>query len=89
MFARACLCRCAGKAQWFGTARGLLPEGNRFFQFASCSVAGDVLTVRLQNADVVSKDVMTAGDLATAISANADNPCLFRDAMAFHRSDHD
>ena len=60
-----------------------LPEDNRVFQFATYSVKGDTITVRLLNSEVVNKDVASTKELAKAIADNKDNPSLFREAMVF------
>lgn len=87
MFARACLCRTADRTlvqlEWVGTAQGKLPEDNRVFQFATYSVVGDTLTVRMLNADIVKKEVTSSDELAKAIAGNKDNPNIFRDKMVF------
>ena len=89
MFARVCLCRGAGKTlvqlEWIGTAQGKLPEDNRVFQFAAYSVAGDTITIRLLNADLVKRDVKSSDELAKAIADNKDKPDLFRNAMVFRK----
>ena len=89
MYARACLCRTSDKGlvqlKWFGSAQGDLPEDNRVYQFAAYSVKADKLTVRMLNADVVSKDVASTKELAGAIAKNKDNPSLFREATVFTR----
>ena len=89
MFARACLCRSADKTlvqlEWFGTAQAKLPEGNRVFQFAAYSVAGDTITIRLLNADLVKKDAKSSAELAGAIADNKDKPDLFRNEMVFKK----
>ncbi|MCX6993785.1 MAG: hypothetical protein NT011_11685 [Kiritimatiellaeota bacterium] len=87
MFARACLCRTADmtlvQLEWIGAAQGGIPENNRVFQFATYSVAGDTITVRMLNADVVKKDVKSTAELAKAIADNKDKPDIFRDKMVF------
>jgi len=89
MYARACLCRNAGKTlaqlTWIGTAQGGIPEDNRVFQFASYSLMGDLLTINLLNTDLVKRDAKTSADLAKAIVANKANPNLYRDAMVFKK----
>ena len=89
MFARACICRVSGKTmvqlKWFGTDQANLPQDNRVFQYASYSVADDKLSVRLLNSDVVKKEARSKDELVSAISANADKPELFKDAMVFTR----
>ena len=89
MFARACLCHAANRTlaqlTWFGTAQGVLPEDNRVFQYAAYSVKGDTLYVNLLNADVVKRDAASAEALIQAISANTNNPDLFRETMTFKK----
>ena len=87
MFARACLCRTAGKTlvqlEWVGSAQCKFPEDNRVFQFAAYSVVGDTITVRMLNTDVVKKDMKSTDELANAIADNKDKPDLLRDKMVF------
>ncbi|MBU0714054.1 MAG: hypothetical protein KJ964_01690 [Verrucomicrobia bacterium] len=87
MFARACLCQAADmtlvQLEWIGTAPGRLPENNRVFQFATYSVVGDTITVRMLNADVVNKDVKSTAELAKAIADNKDKPDVLKDKMVF------
>ena len=87
MFARACLCRTADKTlvqlEWVGTAQGKLPKDNRVFQFATYSVAGDTITVRMLNADVVKKDVKSTDELVKAIAENKDKPDILKNKMVF------
>jgi hypothetical protein len=87
MFARACLFRIAGRTlvqlKWLGTAAGNLPKDNRVFQYATYSVAGDKITVRLLNSELVRKDLVFTDDLAKAIVANKNDPHLFKENMIF------
>jgi hypothetical protein len=87
MFARACLCRVADKSlvqlEWVGSGEGKLLEDNRAFQFVTYSLAGDRLTVRLLNSEVVSKDVASTEELTKAFAANKDNANLFKEPMVF------
>lgn len=89
MFARGCLWRAATitlvQLDWFGTAHGKFPEDNRTFQFASYSINGDSIRLRLLNPDVVAKDVTSSDVLAKAIANNKDDPKLFRDEMVFQK----
>ena len=89
MFGRGCLWRGAGltlvQLDWFGTARAVLPEDRRTFQFAAYTVAGGQLSVRLLNADVVKNDVQTPEELAKAIAAHQDDEALFREALLFKK----
>ncbi len=87
MFARACLCKAADltlvQLTWFGTARGVLPDNNRVYQFAAYTVTGDTLKGRLLNADVVDREAASSAALATAIEANKENVKLFREEWVF------
>lgn len=87
MFARATLAPQAGlklvQIDWVGTARGAVPETNRVFQFATYVVTGDVLEVRMLNAEIVQRDVASAKDLARRIEEQRDNPDLFKPSMRF------
>ena len=90
MFARACLCSAAGmtlvQLEWIGTAQGKLPEDGRVFQFATCAVSGDKITVRLLNGDIVDRNAASADELAKAVAANKDDPRLFREEMVFSKA---
>ncbi|OPZ20545.1 MAG: hypothetical protein BWZ10_00647 [candidate division BRC1 bacterium ADurb.BinA364] len=90
MFGRACLCRVAERTmvqiEWFGTARGDLPNDQRVYQYGVYSVDGETLTFQLLNSDVVSKDIKSAEELAKAIEANRENPNLFKEKMVFRKS---
>jgi hypothetical protein len=87
MYARACVCRADDKTfvqlKWFGTAAGKTPDDNRVYQFATYSVTGDKLTVRMLNSDVVNKDVSSTKELVKSIAANRDKPDLFKEGMVF------
>ena len=87
MFARACLCRAAGKAlvqlKWFGTAAAELPDDNKVFQFLTYSLKGDTLTVRLLNTEVVKNDVASTKALAESIAQHKDDPGLFKEGAVF------
>ena len=87
MFARACLCKAAGltfvQLTWFGTARGAVADDRRVYQFVSYSVAGDTLTGRLLNPDVVNRDASSSATLAAVIEANKENAKLFREELVF------
>ena len=87
MFARACRCRIGDQIliqlKWLGTAQAKHPEDNRLFQYATYSIAGDKLTVRLLNSELVNKDIAATEELAKAITANHDKSNLFKDGMIF------
>lgn len=89
MFARACFWRSEGatwvQLDWFGTARGKLPEDNRTFQYATYTVEPGMLTVRLLNPEVVSRDIASSDGLAQAIAAQKEHPNLFREKMEFQK----
>ncbi len=90
MFAKACLCRAGDltivQLEWFGTARGGVPEDPRVFQFADYSVTGDALTVRMLNTEVVNKELKSSGELAGAITDNRAKAELFRDKLLFTKA---
>ncbi len=92
MFARACLWRGSEltlvQLQWLGTARGVLPQDPRVFQFASYKLDGGSLSIRLLNAEIVPKDATTAGELARAIEKLRDDKNLFRPVLEFRRVKH-
>ncbi len=87
LFARACLCKAAGltfvQLTWFGTARGVVVEDRRVYQFASYCVTGDTLSGRVLNPDVVDRDASSSATLAALIEANKENAKLFREEMVF------
>ncbi len=87
MFARACLCRAGDRTlvqlKWFGTAEAGLPDDNRLYQFAGYAIAGDRITIRMLNTDVVKTDAASTEVLARSIAANRDQPNLFKEAMVF------
>lgn len=89
LFARGCIWHREAltlvQLDWFGTAHGKLPEDHRTFQYASFTIKGDSMTVRLLNPEVVTKDVASSDALAKAIIDNKDNPKLFRDEMVFQK----
>ena len=70
---------------WFGTAQAKLPEDNRTYQFASYSVEGDGIRIRLLNKDIVNKDVGSSEELVKAISDKKTNPSLFCEEMLFKK----
>ena len=87
MFAKACLCKTAEQTlvqlEWVGTAKGATPENSRIFQFASCTVDGNTLIIRMLNADVVNKEAKSTEELTKAIADSKDKTDLFREKMVF------
>jgi hypothetical protein len=92
MFARACLCHADHKTfvqlKWVGTTKGEVPDeknpdDKRVYQFATYSVTGDKLAVRLLNTDVVPGDVASTKELLKSIAANRDNPKLLKEEVVF------
>ena len=87
MFARTCLWRGEGmtlvQLNWIGTALAKLPENNRTYQFASYSVKGDEMRIRLLNKDVIKKDIGSSEELVKAIAGNKTNPNLLGNEMLF------
>jgi len=91
MFARACLWQGSEEVllqlDWFGTAQATLPEDDRTFQYASYTVKGDTIKVRLLNPEEIPKDTPSAKALAEAIDDNTGNPNLYREEMVFQKVD--
>jgi hypothetical protein len=89
LFARATLWRDAAmtlaQIDWIGTARGTLLEDERTFQYAAYAVAGDTLTLRLVNPEVVPKTLASTEALARTLREQRDHPALYRPALVFHR----
>jgi hypothetical protein len=90
LFFRACLCRVGDQSlvqlKCLGTAKAELPNvlnEARVFLFLAYSLEGDKLTVRLLNTEVVKTDVASTEDLAKSITANRDNPNLFKQSATF------
>jgi hypothetical protein len=90
LFAKACLCNCAGKTfvqlQWLGTTKGTVPEDNRVYQFATYELSGQELRVLMLDTSVISKDTKTSVELIKAIEDNKDDPGLFREPMVFTKA---
>ncbi len=89
MFARACLCVCAGKTlvqlEWIGSAQGSRPEGGRAFQYAMYSIKGESIAVRMLNTEVVKKEVNSSVELAKLITDNKDAHDLFGNEMVLKK----
>lgn len=89
MFARACLARVGEETlvqlRWLGTARGVLPEDGRVYQYATFWVTEGTLTVQMLNSAVVSKDIPSSEGLFRAIAAQMEHPDLFHDPMVFEK----
>lgn len=87
LYARAHLFDFSGRTlvqlQWFGNSDGGVPDDNQLYQIAAYAITDNGLEIRMLNADVTGKDFQTAGELAKAIKANADNPSLFREKMSY------
>jgi len=90
LFARACACSSSDNSlvqlEWFGTAKGKLPDGDgRIFQFAQYVITADTLSIRMLNPEVVKNTVKTSKELAKAIHDNHDNPNLFKSATVYKK----
>jgi hypothetical protein len=70
---------------WFGTAKGDIPDDTRTFQYARYSVASNTVTLNLLNPEVISKEIASSNDLIKAITDNKNNPKLFRAKMVFEK----
>ena len=90
MYARGWLCKVADltlvQLKWIGNSKGEAPDDNRVYQFASFTVSGDQLSLRLLNPEIVGRDAKSSADLTKAIEANKSSPALFREAMAFTKA---
>ncbi|MDD5261107.1 MAG: hypothetical protein PHD76_04590 [Methylacidiphilales bacterium] len=90
IYARGCLCHAAGltfvQLKWFGNGQAEAPDDNRVYQFVGYSVAGNKLTVRMLNPDVVKRDAATSEELAREILAAKDNPHRFKEEMVFTKA---
>jgi hypothetical protein len=90
MFARVCQVGegTSGLMQitWIGTAKGVVPEDGRVYQYADTTLKDGVLTVRMINGEAVGREAKTAGELSSAIAAAKDKPDLYREAMVFRKS---
>jgi len=90
MFAHGCLWTNETftliQLNWFGTAKGDIPDDTRTFQYARYSVVSNTVTLNLLNPEVISKEIASANDLVKAITDNKDNPKLFRDKMVFEKA---
>lgn len=90
IYARGCLCKAADatlvQLQWIGNSKGAPPDDGRIYQFASFTVTGNQLSLRLLNPEVVSRDLKSAAALTKEIVDNKANPSLFREAMVFTKA---
>lgn len=91
LYARVCLTRVddrpMAQLQWFGTARGELPDDSRVYQFARYARSGERLTVNLLNSEVISRDISSSKALVEAITRHRSHPELFREDLVFRRLD--
>lgn len=89
LYARACHCTVARirlvQLKWFGTSAGKVPDDDRVYQFASYSVSGDNLRVRMLNTNVVDPEASSPSALAHAIGEAQQNVALFREEIAFKK----
>ena len=90
IYARGCLCKVADltlvQLKWIGNSKGEAPDDSRVYQFASYSVTGGHLSLRLLNPDTVGRDAQTAAILTKTIEANKASPALLREAMVFTKA---
>ncbi|MCX6875109.1 MAG: hypothetical protein NTW21_15055 [Verrucomicrobia bacterium] len=90
LYARGCLCKVADltlvQLKWLGDSKGKAPDDARVFQFASFTVSGDHLSLRLLDPALIGKDVKSTALLTKAIADHKANPALFREAMAFTKA---
>jgi len=90
IYARGCLCKTADltlvQLKWIGNSKGEAPDDSRVYQFASFSLSGNQLHLRLLNPDTVGRDAKSTADLTKAIEANKASPALFREEMLFTKA---
>lgn len=90
IYARGCLCKVADltlvQLKWLGNSKGEAPDDNRIYQFASFSVTGNQLSLRLLNPETIGRDAKSTAHLTKAIEANQASPALFREAMVFTKA---
>jgi hypothetical protein len=90
IYARGCLCKAADltlvQLKWIGNSKGEAPDDTRVYQFASFSVSGNQLNLRLLNPETVGRDAKSTADLTKVIEANKASPALFREAMVFTKA---
>jgi len=87
LYARACLCKTADlslvQLTWIGNSEGEAAADDRIYQFASYTVTGRKLSLRLLNPETVGRDAKSTAALTKAIEANKASPALFREPMEF------
>ena len=90
IYARGCLCKTADltlvQLKWLGNSKGEAPGDARVYQFASFSLSGNQLHLRLLNPETVGRDAKSTADLSKAIEANKASPALFREEMLFTKA---
>jgi len=90
IYARACLCKTADltlvQLKWIGNSKGEAPDDSRVYQFASFTVSGNQLHLRLLNPDTIGRDAKSTADLTKAIEANKASPALFREDLLFTKA---
>lgn len=69
---------------WLGATEPI-PANQSPYQYARWELTGDALTVQLLNPEHVSNKTRSSTALANSITANADDPAIFREAMIFRR----
>jgi hypothetical protein len=89
LFARAALWQ-GGEARllqldWFGTARGTVPDSSKTFQFARFALEGDTLKVELVQPTDELKGLTAQEDLARALREQWKTPELFSETLVFKR----
>lgn len=87
MYARATLAPVAGlklvQIEWVGTTRGNVADTNRVFQYATYSLAGDMLEVSLLDGEAVPQEIATTQELVQRLDKEQKSPDLFRKPMRF------
>ena len=88
LYARACHWRNATLPMLQMTCLGStepIPANQPPYMYAHWELSGDTLTVQFLNPEQISNAVRSSTALANSITANADDPMIFREAMIFHR----
>ncbi|MDD4540436.1 MAG: hypothetical protein PHT80_15615 [Lentisphaeria bacterium] len=92
LYARACHWRNDAlpmvQITWLGSTEPIAADAPPY-QYARWTLAGDTLTVQLLNPEQISAGTRSSTALANSITANADDPMIFREAMSFHRQKTD
>ncbi|MDQ0290130.1 hypothetical protein [Oligosphaera ethanolica] len=88
LYARACHWRNDAlpmvQITWLGSTEPIAADTPPF-QYARWTLVNDTLTVQSLNPEQISNATRSSTALANSITANADDPTIFREAMIFRR----